>query len=458
MTNLMLSWQQAALLALGCGVAGTVLVYAGHVSLVRRWALHAGPFLREASVVIGLYALWQLAGNLASGGFHEAITHAWWIWDTERTLRLPSELDVQGLLLPHPLLSEIANLYYATMHFGMLIAMLVWLFARHRDGYPAVRNAMAASTAICLLISFIPVAPPRFLPGAGIVDLAARYGESVYGVVGSNAGADQLSAMPSVHVAWSILVAWAVITRARGRWRWLILLHPAVTVFVVVGTGNHYWADAIVAAAIDAAVISAQSLLTAASARCAFPSRRPSPRRRRPRTVMFVRTASQPLRRPCRHSRSGAAWQCGDALAEREGDGVQGQANARPDHRPVDPDELQVAPEQQLKLGRRLGGVPPLYGPRDQARQLIVELVGEPPRARLEHALEAFLQARVRAEAPACRGQRVGQPAAQLGVRVGRLGAQRFLDVLPQPRRPVAEPGACQQVALEALPALAQLR
>ena len=93
------------------------------------------------------------------------------------------------------------------------------------------------------------------------MDLAAKYGESVYGAVGPNAGADQLSAMPSVHVAWSILVAWAVITRARSRWRWLILLHPAVTVFVVVATGNHFWADGIVAAVIDAAVISAQSLL-----------------------------------------------------------------------------------------------------------------------------------------------------------------------------------------------------
>jgi hypothetical protein len=263
MTNLMLSWQQAALVALGCGAAGLALVYGGHhLSRAWQWGLRVGPFLREAGVVLGLYALWQLAGNLASGGYQAAVSHAWWVWDTERTLRLPSELDVQRLLLPHPLLSEIANIYYAAMHFGMLIAMLIWLYARHRDGYPGVRNAMAASTAICLLISFIPVAPPRLLSGTGVVDLAARYGESVYTAMGSTAGADQLSAMPSVHVAWSILVAWAVITRARSRWRWLILLHPAVTVFVVVGTGNHFWADAIVAAAIDAAVISAESLLT----------------------------------------------------------------------------------------------------------------------------------------------------------------------------------------------------
>ena len=258
----MLSWQQAALLALGCGVAGVALVRASRISHAWRWALHIGPFLREAGVVIGLYALWQLAGSLASGGFSQAVGHGRWIWDFERTLRLPSELGVQRWLLPHPLLSEIANFYYATMHFGMLIAMLIWLFIWHRNEYPAVRVAMAASTAICLLISFIPVAPPRLLSGAGVVDLAARYGESVYSVLGSTAGADQLSAMPSVHVAWSVLVAWAVITRARSRWRWLILLHPAVTVFVVIATGNHFWADAIVGASVDAAVISAQSLLS----------------------------------------------------------------------------------------------------------------------------------------------------------------------------------------------------
>ncbi len=272
MANLMLSWQQAALLAAALGLAGVSLVHAARVAWAWRWAAHVGPFLREAGVVVGLYALWQ-------GGYHMAVAHGQWIWDTERTLRLPSEAAVQRLLLPHPLLAQAANLYYATMHFGMLIAMLSWLFARHRDGYPGVRNAMAASTAICLLVSFIPVAPPRLLPGAGVADLAARYGESVYGAVGSAAGADQLSAMPSVHVAWSVIVAWAVITRTRSRWRWLILAHPVVTVFVVVATGNHYWADGIVAVTIDAVVISVETLLTRRlrAARALRQAREPAP-------------------------------------------------------------------------------------------------------------------------------------------------------------------------------------
>jgi hypothetical protein len=105
------------------------------------------------------------------------------------------------------------------------------------------------------------------LASLGFVDLAARYGESVYGTAGANVGADQLSAMPSVHVCWSVLVAWAVITASPSRWRWLILAHPIVTVFVVVGTGNHYWADAIVSVAIVAVVLATQALLRARPAR-----------------------------------------------------------------------------------------------------------------------------------------------------------------------------------------------
>jgi PAP2 superfamily len=289
----MLSWQQAAMLAAGLVAAGLLLVRLAKsgqepgrpAGRATRWAAHIGPFAREAGVVTALYALWQLAGNLAVGGLSEALTHAWWIWHTERSLGLPSELSVQRLLLPHPLLSQLANLYYATMHFGVLIAMLVWLFIRHRDAYPAVRNAMAASTAICLLVSFIPVAPPRMLTSLGFVDLAARYGESVYGaartagVAGANVGADQLSAMPSVHVCWSVLVAWAVITASTSRWRWLILAHPVVTVFVVVGTGNHYWSDGIVSVAIVAVVLAVQALLRAklAGFRRAAPQSRPAP-------------------------------------------------------------------------------------------------------------------------------------------------------------------------------------
>jgi hypothetical protein len=111
---------------------------------------------------------------------------------------------------------------------------------------------------------------------------------------------------------------------------------------------------------------------------------------------------------------------------------VQGQPHARAHHRAVDADVLQVGPEEQFQLARRLGGVPPLDGPRDEAGELVVELVGEGPDPGLHHALEAVGEAAVRPEAPAGRRQRVGEPAAQLRLRVGRLGPQGLLGLLPQ--------------------------
>ena len=68
---------------------------------------------------------------------------------------------------------------------------------------------------------------------------------------------------------------------------------------------------------------------------------------------------------------------------------MQGHSDARAHHRAVDADELQVAAEKQFELAGGLGGVPPLDGPRDQAGELVMELVGQRPDSRFDHALEA---------------------------------------------------------------------
>ena len=57
--------------------------------------------------------------------------------------------------------------------FGV-IAFLVWLFFRHRDRYPRIRNVLALTTLTCLLIQLIPVAPPRLVPGLHIVGALTR--------------------------------------------------------------------------------------------------------------------------------------------------------------------------------------------------------------------------------------------------------------------------------------------
>jgi hypothetical protein len=137
---------------------------------------------------------------------------------------------------------------------------------------------------------------------------------------------------------------------------------------------------------------------------------------------------------------------------------VQGQADPGSDDGAVDADVLQVVPEQQFELGGRLGGVPPLDGARHQAGELVVELLGQGPGSCFGDALEAVLEAAVRSEAPTGRGQHIGKPAAQLRGRVAGLGAQLFLAMLPQRRGQVAQARAAENVPLDLLAALPQLR
>ena len=99
------------------------------------------------------------------------------------------------------------------------------------------------------------------LPSSGMVDTAIEYGQSVYSAT-AGFNPDQLSAMPSVHVGWAVLVAILIIGAARTRWRWLWLLYPAATTLIVAVTANHFWADGIVATAVLLAVLAVQHLVT----------------------------------------------------------------------------------------------------------------------------------------------------------------------------------------------------
>jgi hypothetical protein len=247
MQNLQLGWQPAAALSAGL-LAGSVGVRLPSRAGRHRLAEPAAPYLREAGLVAALYTLWQLACSVSVLSSAGAFSRARWILRVERAGRLPSEHGAQRLITGHPVLVQSANWYYAAMHFTALGALLLWLFARHRARYPEVRNVLVLLTASSLLIQLLPVAPPRLLPGLGYVDTAARYGESVYNVSGLTV--DQLAAMPSVHVGWSLLVAWAVLRVSSSRYRWWVLAHPVLTMFVVVATANHFWLDGIVAAVL----------------------------------------------------------------------------------------------------------------------------------------------------------------------------------------------------------------
>jgi hypothetical protein len=214
-----------------------------------RW----GWLLKEFVLLNILFIVWRIVGRVSV--FHEAgaFSRGRWLWHAERVLHLPSEAALQRQILGHDTWDRIANGYYAWAHIVVFAAALLWLMLRHRDVYPKWRNLVVAFTLISLLIGLVPTAPPRLIRSFGMVDLAARYHQSVYDGLGKGI-TDQLSAMPSVHVGWAVIVAWAVIAVCRSRWRWLAFAHPVLTTYFIVVTANHYWLDGVAAIALLALV------------------------------------------------------------------------------------------------------------------------------------------------------------------------------------------------------------
>src|SRR4051794_35878505 len=239
-----LPWPPAILMA-GLLWAG---VWFGRRSSDRRVVV-ARTFASETALVLALYALWRVAGTISVWNVDGALGRGRAIWDLEQTLHLPSELRLQQIFLERPIWIQAANGYYAIAHVPAIIALLLWAFIYHRDRYPRVRNVLALVTGACLVVQLVAVAPPRMYPGLGFVDSGHLYGQSVYTAVGTGVS-DQLSAMPSLHVGWAVLVGVAAILISSSRWRWLVLAHPVLTLLVVAATANHWWLDGVVAVVI----------------------------------------------------------------------------------------------------------------------------------------------------------------------------------------------------------------
>jgi hypothetical protein len=214
------------------------------VSAPRRPAL-----AREVLLILGLFMVYRL-GRLAITGHDDlAVSNAWWVWDVERALGLPDEELLQDWVLQWPDLLRAANWYYVAVHFPVTLAFLGWgWWKRPPAEYRWARRLLTILTGLALVVHVImPLAPPRMLGSLGFLDTMAHFGPSAYEGDAANI-ANQFAAMPSLHVGWALLIAVVVVRTTKPWFRWLAMVHPFITVVVVVATANHYWVDAIAAA------------------------------------------------------------------------------------------------------------------------------------------------------------------------------------------------------------------
>src|SRR5438046_3372773 len=86
MVNLELSWQQAGISAACLMTAAVVAARSARPRLV-----YAAGFAGEAGLVLGLFALWQMAGSFLVVGPDGAEDRAQWVWHAERGVHIAGE-------------------------------------------------------------------------------------------------------------------------------------------------------------------------------------------------------------------------------------------------------------------------------------------------------------------------------------------------------------------------------
>ena len=198
--------------------------------------------------------VWWMELLLVLGGYgiyHEAqihspttaaLRHGWDIIQAERWAHISIDGTLNRTFASTSLLAVPAEYYYATLHFAVTIGVLVWLWTRHPASYREARRVIVGGTLMALGVFWtFPAAPPRMFPQAGFIDTGLRYRIPLDIEAGkASHAADLYAAMPSLHIGWSLWVAWAVTRVVPNRSaRRLVWAYPALTALVVMGTGNH---------------------------------------------------------------------------------------------------------------------------------------------------------------------------------------------------------------------------
>jgi PAP2 superfamily len=202
------------------------------------------PLWVEALVIAWLCWVYDAVNNLAPVRLHAALAHGWALLRLERTLGLDPEVALNHWLTHHHTLGLLLSDYYDNAHFLVTLGLLGWLWWRRADIYRPLRNTLVLVNVIAFVVFWqFPVAPPRMLPGfVDVVAATHAIGSWHTGALASQA--NQLAAMPSLHIAWALwctLVVWRLTARA---WlRVLAAIYPCLTAFAVLATGNHYVFD-----------------------------------------------------------------------------------------------------------------------------------------------------------------------------------------------------------------------
>jgi hypothetical protein len=191
-----------------------------------------------------LLFLYDAVANLAPLRLSIALGNARGILHVERVLHIDPELTLDRWLAGHHTLGLVLSDYYDNAHFIVTLGILGWLWWKRADLYRPLRNSLVLVNVIGFVVFWLfPVAPPRMLDGfADVVASTHAFGSWHTGALAS--AANQLAAMPSLHMAWAGWCTIALWRASERRFvRVLAVLYPCLTALAVLATGNHFLLD-----------------------------------------------------------------------------------------------------------------------------------------------------------------------------------------------------------------------
>jgi hypothetical protein len=207
------------------------------------------PWWGEALIAFCFYWLYDAVQALTQSDVDEARAHSLDVLHAERSLHIWAEPDINIFATHHHWLAIVAGYDYGLAHVLVTAVVLGYLWWRHPRVQVPLRNAIVGMSLVALMVYWLyPVAPPR-LTVSGLTDTLVS--NNILGAREVHEGLVNLyAAMPSLHVAWAVWCAAAVVLALRSRWRHLAWLYPVWTTFVVVSTANHYFLDAVAGLAL----------------------------------------------------------------------------------------------------------------------------------------------------------------------------------------------------------------
>ncbi|MDE0701422.1 MAG: inositol phosphorylceramide synthase [Acidimicrobiaceae bacterium] len=209
------------------------------------------PLAREITIIAVGLVLYRLVRLLAMDELDTALLNSQRIVDWEQAIGIFNEVGLQSLVIGNDALIWVLNRYYFFGHFLGMAILLTWLYVAQYDYYGRVRRVLFTSTVAALIIHVsFPLAPPRWFPQHGFADTLQIYGPKIYDSETIANTANQIAAMPSLHVGWALIAGWAITASTKSRWRWLGYAHPIAMTLAVVVTANHWWLDVVGAVAL----------------------------------------------------------------------------------------------------------------------------------------------------------------------------------------------------------------